>query len=78
MKEASASLTDLLDETDAAHALGVARTTLANWRRRGVGPTCVRLGRLVRYRREDLLTFVEARTIDPPRHPFTVHVRGKA
>lgn len=52
---------DLLNETEAAKALGVRRQTLSNWRWRGIGPRFHKVGqKLVRYRRADLLTFVDS------------------
>lgn len=52
---------DLLNETEAAAFLGVKRPTMANWRWKKTGPIWVKIGsKLVRYRRADLLSFVEA------------------
>lgn len=52
---------DLLNETEAAEFLGVKRATMSNWRWRGIGPRFVKIGqKLVRYRRADLLTFVDS------------------
>jgi Helix-turn-helix domain len=52
----------LLTEFQAAEALAVERATLANWRRRGLGPKYLRLPSLghgaVRYRRTDLENFI--------------------
>ena len=54
----------LLTEFQAAEALAVERTTLASWRRRGLGPPFLRLPSLghgaVRYRRADLENFIAA------------------
>jgi hypothetical protein len=44
-----------LDTRAAAELLGVSPKTLEAWRARGAGPRYTRVGRLVRYRREDLL-----------------------
>jgi len=53
---------ELLDETDAADALGVMPRTLQAWRysqNAVAGPAWVKLGRAVRYRREDLNNWIE-------------------
>lgn len=55
------ALAGLLDTEAAARLLGVRPRTLAEWRKRGVGPAFVRLGRKhsrVLYRTEDLEAFV--------------------
>ena len=52
---------DLLDENAAAASLSVAVQTLRNWRWKSEGPRYVKVGaRLVRYRRSDLVAFIEA------------------
>ena len=51
-----------LNETDAAHALGLTPRTLQNWRWNGQGPAFVRVSsRCVRYRVEDLEKWAAAR-----------------
>jgi len=50
----------LLDVREAAKQLRVTKACLDAWRCRGKGPAVVRMGRLIRYRRSDLLAFVEA------------------
>jgi len=59
--------TVLYDEETAGKYIGgtnspVSSRTLQRWRLEGVGPTYVKLGRLVRYRQTDLDTFLEERT----------------
>lgn len=50
------------DEARAAALISVNRRTLAQWRFRGVGPKFVKISsRCVRYRRSDLLEWVEQR-----------------
>jgi excisionase family DNA binding protein len=49
----------LLNERQAAEWLGCSVGLLRRWRRNNEGPTTVRLGRLVRYRREALNEFIE-------------------
>lgn len=52
---------DLLTEHEAAEALNVAVRTLRNWRSLRKGPRWVRIGqRMARYRRDDLLAFIES------------------
>ncbi len=52
----------LLDERQAAEALGLTPRTLQEWRRTGGGPPFVRVSsRCVRYRVADLETWIEAR-----------------
>lgn len=58
--------TVLYDEEAAGKYIGgtespVSSRTLQRWRLEGVGPTYVKLGRLVRYRQADLDTFLEER-----------------
>lgn len=49
----------LLHECDAANFLRVSVRTLQAWRVRGGGPRFCKIGRAVRYRREDLSAWVE-------------------
>ena len=58
----------LLAELHAAELLGVSSRTLQAWRCRNEGPPFVRMGRAVRYRRQDLLTWVTQNTVAPPSH----------
>lgn len=52
----------LLREEQAAKFLDVPRRTLQDWRYHDRGPTPVKLGdRSVRYRRKDLLAFIDGR-----------------
>jgi hypothetical protein len=57
----------LYDEDAAGKYIGgtqspISTRTLQRWRLEGVGPTYVKLGRLVRYRQTDLNSFLEERT----------------
>jgi len=45
---------DMLTTAEAAQLLGLAKSTLNKWRVYGTGPTFIKLGRAVRYRRSDL------------------------
>lgn len=54
-----------LDETSAAIWLGgLATRTLANWRSQRRGPRFIRVGRLIRYRIEDLQAFLDAGAVE--------------
>jgi predicted DNA-binding transcriptional regulator AlpA len=53
----------LLREQDAADFLSLSVRTLQSWRIRMAGPPFVQVGRAVRYRRRDLVTWIEANTI---------------
>ena len=49
----------LFDQKTAARLLGISVRTLERFRVAGTGPRYVRLGRLVRYRQQDLVDFVD-------------------
>jgi hypothetical protein len=51
----------LMTEVAAARFLCVSIRTLQAWRMTGVGPNFVKLGRAVRYRRQDLLDWTATR-----------------
>jgi hypothetical protein len=53
----------LLTEVDAADLLRLSVRTLQAWRARGFGPTFVRAGRAIRYRRCDLKEWVNANLV---------------
>ena len=58
-----ASGADLLDETQAAELLTVAKGTLGVWRSTGrYALPFIKVGRRVRYRRADLVAWLEKRT----------------
>lgn len=63
------SATHLLHEQEAAKFLSLSFRTLQAWRVRGEGPHFCKIGRAVRYRRHDLIAWVEtqvrASTSDP-------------
>ena len=50
----------LFKEPQAASFLAVSERTLQSWRLRGGGPVFIRAGRAIRYRRRDLLDWIEA------------------
>jgi len=53
---------ELIGQQDAARLLSVSERTLEGWRHRGGGPPYVKLERAVRYRRCDLVAWIEAQT----------------
>ena len=53
----------LLAEVYAADLLGLSTRTLQAWRSRYQGPAFIRAGRAIRYRRRDLLAWIEDNTI---------------
>jgi excisionase family DNA binding protein len=62
----SHGLGDLLSPSELSRYLGVPLGTLANWRYKGRGPAFLRVGRHVRYRAEDVATWVEEQLADSP------------
>lgn len=55
----------LINEYEAADFLGYSVRALQNWRVRGGGPRFVKVSsRSVRYRRRDLLAWVELKTVE--------------
>ena len=63
VKKISPDLDALLSEAEAGSLCNISRRTLANWRLRGDGPPFVKAGRAVRYRRRDLISWIESRTV---------------
>jgi predicted DNA-binding transcriptional regulator AlpA len=57
------SLDALLTELEAAELLGLSTRTLQSWRMQETGPAYVRAGRAIRYRRRDLLTWIDSNTV---------------
>lgn len=56
----------LLVEIRAAELLSLSSRTLQAWRIKGEGPAFVRAGRAIRYRRRDLLAWMDAQTVHGP------------
>jgi hypothetical protein len=54
----------LFMEAEAANFLNLSIRTLQSWRVKGGGPLFVRAGRAVRYRRRDLLAWMDSNTRD--------------
>ncbi len=56
---------DMLNEREAAEIIGVSRFTMNGWRHRRTGPSWISISaRCVRYRRADLLAWLEARRVE--------------
>jgi hypothetical protein len=53
----------LLTEAQAADYLQLSIRTLQAWRVKGAGPLFVKAGRIIRYRRYDLLVWVKNQTV---------------
>jgi predicted DNA-binding transcriptional regulator AlpA len=53
---------DLIDEPALATRLGVSRSTLQSWRYAGRGPRYIKLGRMIRYRNDDVEAYLRANT----------------
>jgi excisionase family DNA binding protein len=71
----------LLSPSEVSRYLGVPLGTLANWRYQGRGPAFLRVGRHVRYRSEDVATWVDEQLADnppasPPHARATPHLRA--
>jgi hypothetical protein len=52
------------NEKDAAQMLGCSVGLLRKWRLFGEGPAFCKIGKLVRYRQEDLVAFVTANRVE--------------
>jgi predicted DNA-binding transcriptional regulator AlpA len=52
-----------IDEKAAAGLLGVSVALVRKWRRHQEGPQYIRLGRLVRYSRQDVIAWLKARKV---------------
>lgn len=48
-----------LSTKEAARFLGTSHRTMEDWRLTGIGPTFIKLGRLVRYRMSDILKYLD-------------------
>jgi hypothetical protein len=67
---ATADYDALLNEVQAADFLRLSIRTLQAWRGNGKGPSFVRAGRAVRYRRRDLCNWADANTVTVPAGVF--------
>lgn len=55
----------LLMEAQAAKLLNVSMRTLQAWRCRNMGPAFIRVGRAIRYRRADLIAWLQSNRVSP-------------
>lgn len=55
----------LLDNDTAAYFVSAKPQTLIAWRMLGKGPPYVRIGRSIRYRKSDLVNWLEEQTVRP-------------
>jgi len=55
----------LLSTKEVADAIGIASETVRHWRQTGRGPTVVRVGRYVRYRPEDVESWLDSQSTVP-------------
>jgi predicted DNA-binding transcriptional regulator AlpA len=55
----------LMDQDQAAKFLNMKPSTLTTWRALRKGPRFLKIGRSVRYRREDLVEFAEGGIVEP-------------
>ncbi|MHB1926716.1 MAG: helix-turn-helix domain-containing protein [Leptospirillum sp.] len=55
----------LLSNGEAAEFLGLSPDTLPRWRWAGVGPSYLRVGRSIKYRRADLEAFLNESRVNP-------------
>lgn len=71
LTSADSDLDQLMDEREAASILCYSVRALQNWRHRGGGPKFVKVSaRSVRYRRRDLLAWVESRIVANTSQPL--------
>ena len=54
-----------LTAAQAAEFLGIKPTTLANWRMEDKGPKYMRVGRMIRYRYNDVVKFRDKYVVEP-------------
>ena len=52
-----------IDEKQLCAHLGISSVTATKWRAQAVGPPFIKVGRLVRYRRADVETWLRSRTV---------------
>ena len=54
-----------MNELEAAKLLGISEKTLQAWRCNSKGPVYIKVGRTVRYRKEDLQSYIDRKTVKP-------------
>ena len=65
LNEAPLSIAGLLTDDEAARFLALSPATLKKWRRLHRGPRYYRLGSAIRYRQEDLESFISGSAENP-------------
>lgn len=53
----------LLNEAEVAEMTGLSKRTLQAWRYRGGGPPFIKLGRAVRYRKSDIVEWINEQAV---------------
>ncbi|MFC3711206.1 helix-turn-helix transcriptional regulator [Sphingoaurantiacus capsulatus] len=64
-----ARIDEALDTASASRMCGIAESTLEKWRVAGMGPPFLKLGKLVRYSRQDLEAWLNARRVRSTSEP---------
>jgi hypothetical protein len=59
------TLGPIFDEKEAAATVGVQKGTMTKWRHLGRGPRYLKLAGKIRYRKADLVAYIESCVIDP-------------
>lgn len=59
----AAERSPFIDERRLCAELGIASVTATKWRAKAEGPPFIKVGRLVRYRRADVETWLASRTV---------------
>ena len=67
-----------LDTTAAAKLLGVTPSALRKWKELRQGPTYFKAGRLVRYRRDDLLAWIFRNTVQADPKPTSLAISRRS
>jgi excisionase family DNA binding protein len=68
----------LISPEEAAKVLGISVGTLAVWRSTGRYPLAyIKVGGLVRYRPDDISTFITSRVMNSPESPEPTNLRSK-
>lgn len=55
----------LITASEAAELLAIDKNTLTNWRSQNKGPQYIKQGRMVRYRKSDVIEWIGNNTVKP-------------